>query len=126
MTESLLAINGRSLRWKLLAPMAVFWAALAVIAILGLRWEAERRLEQSLARRAEVLANLVNYNAESAATRNLRGSLHGPWTPSRPIAATRQTKFPSPRRPSVAVVLVREETSITLSTNRWLRPTWRA
>lgn len=68
MTESLLAINGRSLRWKLLAPMAVFWAALAVIAILGLRWEAERRLEQSLARRAEVLANLVNYNAESAAT----------------------------------------------------------
>ncbi len=68
MTDSLLAISGRSLRWKLLAPMAIFWAALAAVAIVGLQWEAERRLEQSLARRAEVFANLVNYSAESAAT----------------------------------------------------------
>lgn len=68
MTDALLAFSGRSLRWKLLAPMAVFWTALAVLAIVGLRWEAERRLEQSLARRAEVLANLVNYSAESVST----------------------------------------------------------
>jgi signal transduction histidine kinase len=68
MTDALLAVSGRSLRWKLLAPMAVFWAGLAVVAIVGLRWEAEQRLEQSLVRRAEALANLVNYSAESAAS----------------------------------------------------------
>lgn len=68
MTDSLLVVTGRSLRWKLMAPMAVFWAGLAVVAIVGLRWEAERRLEQSLVRRAEALANLVNYSAESAST----------------------------------------------------------
>src|SRR6185295_2422705 len=45
----------------------------------------------------------------AAATRNLRGSLQGPWIPSRSIAATRQMKFPSPRSPNVAVVLVRED-----------------
>ena len=67
-TDSLPAVSGQSLRWKLMAPMALFWAGLAVVAIVGLRWEAERRLEQSLQRRAEVLANLIDYSAESATT----------------------------------------------------------
>ncbi len=67
-TEPLPALSGRSLRWKLMAPMALFWTGLAMAAIVGLRWEAERRLEQSLVQRAEVLANLIDYSAESAAT----------------------------------------------------------
>jgi signal transduction histidine kinase len=68
MTDSLHAFSARSLRWTLLAPMALVWAVLAVVAIVGLQWDAGRRLEQSLARRAELLANLVHYSAESAAT----------------------------------------------------------
>ncbi|MEZ5420998.1 MAG: hypothetical protein R2708_27160 [Vicinamibacterales bacterium] len=58
---------GGSLRFKLLAPMATAWVALAVVALAGVTFEAQRRLEHSLVRQAEVLANLVNYSAESVA-----------------------------------------------------------
>jgi len=59
------ALPTRSLGWRLLAPVVLTWAALAVVGVAGLSLEAERRLEQSMVRRAEVLANLINYSAES-------------------------------------------------------------
>lgn len=57
-----------SLRWRLLFPLASMWALLALIALVGVDLEAWRRLEASLERRAETVANLVTYGAETVSS----------------------------------------------------------
>ncbi|MEZ5419937.1 MAG: ATP-binding protein [Vicinamibacterales bacterium] len=59
------ARHGRMLGWRLLGPMIVTWAVLAAAGVVALSVEAERRLEQAMMGRAEELANLINYSAES-------------------------------------------------------------
>jgi len=55
----------RSLRRKLLLPMLVLGAAVVALAVWGIRREAHRQLADKVQQRATLVANMVNYAAES-------------------------------------------------------------
>lgn len=68
MTPQAVRSRWRSLQWRLPLLMALPSAALALVAVIGLHAEADRRLDRSLERRAEVIARLVQDAAETAAS----------------------------------------------------------
>ena len=57
----------RSLKRKLLLPLVLIGGAVAVLAVLGIHRESRRQLERQVRQRAELVANVVNYAAESVA-----------------------------------------------------------
>jgi signal transduction histidine kinase/CheY-like chemotaxis protein/HPt (histidine-containing phosphotransfer) domain-containing protein len=53
------------LKRKLLLPLVLIGGAVAVLAVLGIHRESRRQLERQVRQRAELVANMVNYAAES-------------------------------------------------------------
>ncbi len=57
----------RSLKRKLLLPLLLIGGTVAVLAVLGIQQESRRQLEGQVRQRAELVADMVNYAAESIA-----------------------------------------------------------
>lgn len=55
----------RSLRWKILRPLALASAVVAVLIVWWLQQRARQQLGEDLAHRAELVANMIGYSAES-------------------------------------------------------------
>ena len=65
--SSLVASTKRSLKSKLLLPLLLVGAALAAVSVWGVYAEARQQLVGKLRLRAKLIANAVNYAAESVA-----------------------------------------------------------